>query len=52
MAVARGPVVYCVEDIDNPWVEEHFKVCSTSIQDVVTRIFKLLIVTDFNVFST
>ncbi|KAI5284922.1 hypothetical protein KEM54_000956, partial [Ascosphaera aggregata] len=24
-AVARGPIVYCVEDIDNSWVDEHFK---------------------------
>lgn len=21
----RGPVVYCVEDVDNPWVDDHFK---------------------------
>ena len=25
-AVARGPIVYCVEDVDNPWVDDHFKV--------------------------
>ncbi|OAP60558.1 hypothetical protein AYL99_05560 [Fonsecaea erecta] len=25
IAVVRGPVVYCVEDVDNPWVEDHFK---------------------------
>lgn len=24
-AVARGPIVYCIEDIDHPWVEDHFK---------------------------
>ena len=22
---ARGPIVYCVEDVDNPWVDDHFK---------------------------
>ena len=26
VAIARGPIVYCVEDIGNPWVEDHFKV--------------------------
>ncbi|KAF7948871.1 hypothetical protein EAE96_008053 [Botrytis aclada] len=25
VALARGPIIYCVEDIDNPWVEDHFK---------------------------
>lgn len=25
MAVARGPLIYCLEDFDNPWVEDHFK---------------------------
>ncbi|PLB47394.1 DUF1680-domain-containing protein [Aspergillus steynii IBT 23096] len=25
VAVARGPLVYCVEDVDNPWVKDHFK---------------------------
>lgn len=24
-AVARGPIVYCVEDADNDWVKDHFK---------------------------
>src|SRR5262249_10415117 len=25
-AVARGPIVYCVEDVDNPWVpDDRFK---------------------------
>lgn len=24
-AVARGPLIYCVEDVDNPWVDDHFK---------------------------
>jgi uncharacterized protein len=25
IALARGPIVYCVEDVDNPWVNDHFK---------------------------
>jgi DUF1680 family protein len=25
IALARGPIVYCVEDIDNSWVKDHFK---------------------------
>lgn len=25
VALARGPIVYCVEDVDNKWVKDHFK---------------------------
>lgn len=25
IALARGPLIYCVEDFDNVWVEDHFK---------------------------
>ena len=25
IALARGPIVYVVEDVDNPWVKDHFK---------------------------
>lgn len=25
VALARGPIVYCVEDVDNTWVKDHFK---------------------------
>ncbi|KAF1845869.1 glycoside hydrolase family 127 protein [Cucurbitaria berberidis CBS 394.84] len=25
ISVARGPIVYCVEDVDNPWVTDHFR---------------------------
>ena len=25
VALARGPLIYCVEDFDNPWVHDHFK---------------------------
>lgn len=24
--VMRGPIVYCVEDVDHPWEQHHFKV--------------------------
>lgn len=27
ITLARGPVIYCVEDVDNSWVEDHFKAC-------------------------
>ena len=26
IALARGPIIYCVEDVDNDWVMDHFKV--------------------------
>lgn len=25
VAVRRGPIIYCVEDVDNPWVKNHFR---------------------------
>lgn len=25
LTLARGPIIYCVEDVDNPWVHDHFK---------------------------
>lgn len=25
IALARGPLVYCLEDVDNAWVNDHFK---------------------------
>lgn len=25
LTVARGPIVYCAEDVDNSWVKDHFK---------------------------
>lgn len=25
IALARGPLIYCVEDFNNTWVEDHFK---------------------------
>ena len=25
VSLARGPIIYCVEDYDNPWVQDHFK---------------------------
>jgi len=24
-ALARGPLIYCLEDVDNQWVDDHFK---------------------------
>lgn len=30
LTLARGPVVYCVEDVDNSWVDDHFKVSFTT----------------------
>lgn len=24
-AVARGPLIYCLEDVDNTWVDDHFR---------------------------
>lgn len=25
LTIARGPLVYCVEDVDNTWVTDHFR---------------------------
>lgn len=25
LTVARGPIIYCVEDLDNEWVTDHFR---------------------------
>jgi len=25
IAIARGPLIYCAEDVDNTWVTDHFK---------------------------
>ena len=25
LTLVRGPIVYCVEDVDNTWVKDHFK---------------------------
>ncbi|KAF2672929.1 DUF1680-domain-containing protein [Microthyrium microscopicum] len=25
VTLARGPLVYCIEDVDNPWTDDHFK---------------------------
>jgi uncharacterized protein len=30
LSLARGPIIYCVEDVDNAWVNDHFKVCDVS----------------------
>lgn len=31
LSLARGPIIYCVEDYDNPWVVDHFKVRGLSL---------------------
>jgi DUF1680 family protein len=28
--VARGPLIYCLEDVDNPLVDDYFKACGTA----------------------
>ncbi|OQV11147.1 hypothetical protein CLAIMM_15031 [Cladophialophora immunda] len=38
VAVVRGPIVYCVEDVDNPWVKDHFK--STLLQTTCSFVEK------------
>lgn len=25
LTIARGPLIYCAEDVDNLWVDDHFK---------------------------
>lgn len=25
LTLARGPLIYCVEDVDNPWEQDHFR---------------------------
>lgn len=35
VALARGPLVYCVEDFDNAWVEDHFKSLVLDLASVV-----------------
>lgn len=37
LTLARGPVVYCVEDADNPWEAHHFKDVTVSTQAHVTE---------------
>ncbi|KAF2227258.1 hypothetical protein BDZ85DRAFT_277165 [Elsinoe ampelina] len=32
VALARGPLIYCVEDVDNNWVTDHFKTLQLSVQ--------------------
>lgn len=30
LTIARGPLIYCAEDVDNEWVNDHFKSVSLS----------------------
>ena len=41
IAIARGPLVYCLEDSDNPWVEDHFKVGSKNGSDKLIKYLTL-----------
>lgn len=34
ISLMRGPVVYCIEDVDNPALENHFKVSHRRVQVV------------------
>jgi uncharacterized protein len=45
-ALARGPMVYCVEDVGNPWVKDHFRtllynpnypITTKEVQDPMTK---------------
>lgn len=41
--MARGPIIYCVEDVDNAWVKDHFK----SVQlDAACTVQERLVVDD------
>lgn len=37
LTLARGPLIYCVEDFDNPWEEDHFRNVGLSIGTPVTE---------------
>ncbi|KAH8897921.1 DUF1680-domain-containing protein [Thozetella sp. PMI_491] len=37
VTLARGPIVYCVEDHDNPWEENHFKNVAVQLGTTVTE---------------
>lgn len=35
VTVARGPLIYCAEDIDNPWVTDHFAGTQVRVDAVI-----------------
>ena len=37
MTLARGPLIYCVEDVDNPWEQDHFRNVGISIGSPVSE---------------
>ena len=37
VSVARGPIVYCAEDVDNPWVQDHFKVSTFAWREILQK---------------
>lgn len=47
VALARGPLVYCVEDVDNPWVSDHFKVTNFNLVMHPYHITDAQVVSDF-----
>ncbi|PNS14864.1 ER degradation-enhancing alpha-mannosidase-like protein 1 [Sphaceloma murrayae] len=38
IALARGPLVYCLEDVDNDWVTDHFKSLLLNVQPHVPTV--------------
>ena len=38
VSLARGPIVYCVEDVDNPFVDDHFKSVVMSANPEITEL--------------
>lgn len=40
VALARGPIIYCLEDSDNAWVQDHFK---SLVFDPQARIEEILV---------
>ena len=38
LTLARGPIVYCVEDVDNSWEENHFKDVSIKTDSPITEV--------------
>ncbi|GAW13023.1 hypothetical protein ANO14919_023990 [Xylariales sp. No.14919] len=37
LTLARGPLIYCVEDVDNPWEQNHFRNVGLSIGTPVSE---------------
>jgi hypothetical protein len=37
ITLARGPIIFCVEDIDNTWVNDHFKTLQLDANATITE---------------